>query len=144
MTGEIVVDASLALKWVLEAPYSAEANELLENWGEQRNKLLAPALFLYEVVNALAKRIQRQRLTLAQAKERLGCFLESGRFSGKSGLFIRAPSNWQIDFDYPVHTTRTISPWRSSNDVNSGPPTNGCGIPSSVNFAGCTGSARAR
>ncbi len=78
MSGEIVVDASLALKWVLEEPYTAEANDLLENWGEQRNKLLAPALFLYEVANALTKRIQRQQLTLAQAKERLGFFLESG------------------------------------------------------------------
>jgi predicted nucleic acid-binding protein len=51
MSGEIVVDASLALKWVLEEPYSADANNLLENWGGQRNKhkLLAPALFLYEL-----------------------------------------------------------------------------------------------
>jgi predicted nucleic acid-binding protein len=78
MSGEIVVDASLALKWVLEEPYSTEAHELLENWGGQRNKLLAPALFLYEVANALTKRIQRHQLTLAQAKERLGFFLESG------------------------------------------------------------------
>jgi len=78
MSGEIVVDASLALKWVLEEPYSAEANDLLENWGGQKNKLLAPTLFLYEVANALAKRIQRQQLTLAQGKERLGFFLESG------------------------------------------------------------------
>jgi predicted nucleic acid-binding protein len=78
MSGDIVVDASLALKWVLEEPYSAEANDLLENWGGQRNKLFAPALFLYEVANALTKRIQRHQLTLAQAKERLGFFLESG------------------------------------------------------------------
>ena len=78
MSGEIVVDASLALKWVLEEPYSTEAHELLENWGGQRNKLLAPALFLYEVANALTKRMQRHQLTLAQAKQRLGFFLESG------------------------------------------------------------------
>jgi predicted nucleic acid-binding protein len=78
MSGEIVVDASLALKWVLEEPYSTEAHKLLENWGGQQNKLLAPALFLYEVANALSKRIQRHQLTLAQAKERLGFFLESG------------------------------------------------------------------
>jgi predicted nucleic acid-binding protein len=63
---------------VLEEPYTAEANDLLENWGGQRNKLLAPALFLYEVANVLTKRIQRHQLTLAQAKERLGFFLESG------------------------------------------------------------------
>jgi len=46
--------------------------------GQQRNKLLAPVLFLCEVANALTKRIQRHQLTLARAKERLGFFPESG------------------------------------------------------------------
>lgn len=43
---EVVVDASLALKWVVEEPYSAEARGLLEEWRNQRRKLVAPALFL--------------------------------------------------------------------------------------------------
>jgi predicted nucleic acid-binding protein len=75
---EVVVDASLALKWVVEEPYSTEARRLLEDWGNHRRKLLAPALFLYEVANALAKRMQRRQFTLEQAKERLSFFLESG------------------------------------------------------------------
>ena len=75
---EVVVDASLALKWVVEEPYSIEARSLLTEWGNRRRKLLAPALFLYEVANALAKRIQRHEFTLEQAKERLRFFLESG------------------------------------------------------------------
>ena len=62
MSDEIVVDASLALKWVLDEPYTVEANDLLENWREHRNKLLAPALFLYEIANALTKRIQRKAI----------------------------------------------------------------------------------
>jgi predicted nucleic acid-binding protein len=77
-TAEVVVDASLALKWVVEEPYSNEARSLLTEWGNHRRKLLAPALFLYEVANALAKRIQRHEFTLEQAKERLRFFLESG------------------------------------------------------------------
>lgn len=75
---EVVVDASLALKWVLEEPYTLEANSLLAEWRNHRRRLLAPALFLYEVTNPLAKRIQRHRLTLEQGKERLRFFLESG------------------------------------------------------------------
>jgi predicted nucleic acid-binding protein len=75
---EVVVDASLALKWVVEEPYSNEARSLLTEWGNRRRKLLAPALFLYEVANALAKRIQRHQFTLEQAKVRLLFFLESG------------------------------------------------------------------
>jgi predicted nucleic acid-binding protein len=88
---EVVVDASLALKWVLEEPYSSEAHGLLEYWGGQRRKLLAPALFLYEVTNALAKRIQRQHLTLQQAKERLRFFLENGPLLKQIGaIHVRA------------------------------------------------------
>ena len=75
---EVVVDASLALKWVIEEPYSAEAHALLNRWRENRRALLAPALFLYEVTNALAKRMQRRQLTLEQSRERLQFFLESG------------------------------------------------------------------
>jgi predicted nucleic acid-binding protein len=73
-----VVDASLALKWVVEEPYSGEARSILAEWRNRRRKLLAPALFLYEVANALAKRMQRHEFTLEQAKERLRFFLESG------------------------------------------------------------------
>jgi predicted nucleic acid-binding protein len=75
---EVVVDASLALKWVVEEPYSVEAHALLSRWRESRRRVLAPALFLYEVTNALAKRMQRRQLTLEQSKERLRFFLESG------------------------------------------------------------------
>jgi predicted nucleic acid-binding protein len=71
---EVVVDASLAVKWVVDEPYSSEARALLDRWGDDGRRLLAPALFLYEVTNVLAKRIQRRQLTLEQAKERLRFF----------------------------------------------------------------------
>jgi hypothetical protein len=32
MSDEIVVDASLVLKWVLDEPDNVEANDLLETW----------------------------------------------------------------------------------------------------------------
>jgi predicted nucleic acid-binding protein len=76
--GEVVVDASLALKWVVGEPHSREARALLDHWRDDGRRLLAPALFLYEITNALAKRIQRRQLTLEQAKERLRFFQESG------------------------------------------------------------------
>jgi predicted nucleic acid-binding protein len=75
---EVVVDASLAVKWVVDEPYSSEARALLDRWGDDGRRLLAPALFLYEVTNVLAKRIQRRQLTLEQAKERLRFFQENG------------------------------------------------------------------
>lgn len=85
-SAEVVVDASLALKWVVEEPYSAEAHALLNRWRESRRALLAPALFLYEITNALAKRMQRHQLTLEQSKDRLRFFLESGPLLKQIGV----------------------------------------------------------
>jgi predicted nucleic acid-binding protein len=55
-TGELVVDASLALKWVVEEPYSAPAKALLQECRVNHRRLIAPALLLYEATNAIAKR----------------------------------------------------------------------------------------
>jgi predicted nucleic acid-binding protein len=75
---EVVVDASLALKWVEEEPYSIEAWALLQDWRYRRLRMLAPALFAYEATNAIAKRVKRRQLTLEVAKERLAALLENG------------------------------------------------------------------
>ncbi len=88
---EVVVDASLALKWVEREPYSDEASELLENWHKQRRRLTAPALFAYEATNALAKRVKRRQLTVEDAKERLALLLEKGpalEISRRSSLHV--------------------------------------------------------
>ena len=77
-TDEVVVDASLAFKWVEREPYSEEASTLLEDWQKQRRPLTAPALFAYEATNALAKRVKRGQLTLEVAKEPLASLLENG------------------------------------------------------------------
>lgn len=61
----IVVDASVALKWVLDEPGKEAADALLDE------ELIAPALWLLEAANALWKRARRGEITAAQAKERL-------------------------------------------------------------------------
>jgi len=61
----IVVDASIALKWVLDEQGSAAAEELLEE------DLAAPSLWLLEAANALWRRTVRGELTAAEATERL-------------------------------------------------------------------------
>lgn len=61
----IVVDASIALKWVLEEWGSDKAEELLER------DLAAPSLWLLEAGNALWRRTVRGELTASEAGERL-------------------------------------------------------------------------
>jgi predicted nucleic acid-binding protein len=61
----IVVDASVALKWVLDEPGNEAADALLDD------ELVAPALWLVEAANALWRLTRRGDLTPDEAKERL-------------------------------------------------------------------------
>jgi len=60
----IVVDASVAIKWYLPEPHSADADRLLSG-GYQ---LLAPDLLFPEVGNILWKRVMRSELTVHKAQ----------------------------------------------------------------------------
>lgn len=112
---ELVVDASLALKWVVEEPYSAEAKALLEHWRSHRKRLIAPALFLYEVTNVIAKRIQRGQLTLEQGREKLQFFLEAGPTLRQLGnLHLRALAlmkQFRMTAAYDAHYL-ALAEWR--------------------------------
>ncbi len=55
-SGAIVLDASVILKWVLDAeaePGHVAAHRLLERWQQGELNLLVPSLWLYEVGNVL-------------------------------------------------------------------------------------------
>lgn len=61
----LVIDASVALKWVLAEPGQAAADALLDE------DLIAPSLWLLEAANALWRRNLRGELSVAEARERL-------------------------------------------------------------------------
>jgi len=61
----LVVDASVALKWVLDEPGGDAADRLLDD------DLIAPSLWLVEAANALWRRAQRGELSAVQATARL-------------------------------------------------------------------------
>jgi predicted nucleic acid-binding protein len=61
----VVIDASVALKWVLDEPGKQAADALLDQ------ELIAPALWLLEAANVLWKRAQRGEISAEGAAERL-------------------------------------------------------------------------
>ena len=67
----LVIDASVALKWVLDEPGGAEAEALLD---EAR---IAPGLWLIEAANALWKRAGRGEISPDEAAERLQALLNA-------------------------------------------------------------------
>jgi predicted nucleic acid-binding protein len=57
-----VIDASIAVKWVVEEDRTAEALAL-----RQRSKLIAPQLLVAECANILWKKVQREELLKKEA-----------------------------------------------------------------------------
>jgi len=71
MSDVVVVDASLALKWVLAEPDSSAAVKLLNEWTDEGKSAIAPALFTYEVTNTLYRQVVAGKLTYEEAKQGL-------------------------------------------------------------------------
>ncbi|HMV48778.1 MAG TPA: type II toxin-antitoxin system VapC family toxin [Blastocatellia bacterium] len=60
----IVIDASVALKWyLLDEDHTAEADALAIGFFNGKSRLLAPALFDYEVTNTLKVAVVRNRIS---------------------------------------------------------------------------------
>jgi predicted nucleic acid-binding protein len=69
VSGAVVVDASLAVKWVLAESYTFEARSLLVDWERQSVLRLVPALFASEIAAPLLRRCQQGVLSLALAEQ---------------------------------------------------------------------------
>lgn len=67
MNGVVVVDASLAVKWLVDEEGSDEAHAALEAWVAQDVTRIAPYLMPFEVANALHRRVARGELSIANS-----------------------------------------------------------------------------
>lgn len=71
MSDVVVVDANLALKWVLIEPDSIRSMMLLDKWTNEEKGIIAPALFSYEVTNILYRQVVMNKLTYDEASRGL-------------------------------------------------------------------------
>ncbi len=78
MTDIVVVDASLALKWVLSEADSNTAITLLQRWNTDNTEIIAPALFTYEATNILYRQVVTNKLSYEEAKKLLTKLLSIG------------------------------------------------------------------
>ena len=78
MTDHVVVDASLAFKWLVKEIHTAEANDLGRLWNRRGIRIAAPYLMPVEVTNALHQRVTRGELTLDAATQRVANLMSSG------------------------------------------------------------------
>ncbi len=61
----VVVDASIALKWVLLEKDSNVSMSLLDKWTRERKRIIAPALFVYEITNIIYREVTQQLIRSA-------------------------------------------------------------------------------
>lgn len=67
MSEFVVVDASVALKWLIEEENSDKATALTRLWDDEGTQPVAPALMPFEVANALHRRVVRGDLMIEVA-----------------------------------------------------------------------------
>jgi predicted nucleic acid-binding protein len=68
MKDTVVVDTSIAIKWVLYESDSPTAQALLAEWIDKGMEILAPALLAYEITNSLYQKVRRGEITLESAR----------------------------------------------------------------------------
>ena len=77
MSGFVVVDASLALKWLVREVHTDKALAILRVWQDEEVILAAPHLLPFEVSNALHKRVTRGELSVQGASDLIGNLIAS-------------------------------------------------------------------
>jgi predicted nucleic acid-binding protein len=75
LTDAVVVDASVALKWLLDEDFTEEALRLRDRWVRDETPVLGPALLPFEMANGLYKRVRKQDLDVQDAITELAEFL---------------------------------------------------------------------
>ena len=91
MSGSVVVDASLAVKWLIEEDDSDKAHAILQSWVAQDITRIAPYLMPFEVANVLHRRVLRGELSVGDSTRIIARLLESRlEFHQPPGLHVRA------------------------------------------------------
>ena len=78
MNGIVVVDASLAFKWLVREDNSDQAQAISRSWANDGVQAAAPHLLPVEVANALHRRVLLGELTVEDAVRLLQHLLASG------------------------------------------------------------------
>ncbi len=109
MSDVVVVDASLALKWVLAEADSGAAITLLNSWTDKGIKVIAPALFTYEVTNTLHRQSVVGKITYEEAKQGLtdlfatGILLKFSQYKDVSNQALEFAHRFNLPTTYDAH-----------------------------------------
>jgi len=95
----IVVDASVAVKWVIPEELSDQAESL----RGRADRLLAPDLLLPEAANALWKKLLRREITTSEAAQAIDLLMQSGLDLRPSGPLLGRALTLAQRLRHPVY-----------------------------------------
>jgi predicted nucleic acid-binding protein len=98
----VVVDASLATKWLVNEEGTGKAAHILEQWADKEMIITAPPLLPIEVTNALYKRVRRAELTLSDAVMLLQQLLDLGIVLERTEKLHRSALEWARHLGLPA------------------------------------------
>jgi len=70
----VCIDASLAIKLLVQESYSAQVASLWQSWTENGTERIAPAFFPVEVASAIRRKCVRKQLTEEETEEAFDIF----------------------------------------------------------------------
>jgi len=109
MSDIVVVDASLAVKWVISEPDSDAAVALLNEWASAGKEVIAPALFTYEATNVIYRRVVQKLLTYEEAVQLLtdlfaiDISFDSSDYEGMGSEAIALAHRFHLPAVYDAH-----------------------------------------
>ena len=123
MTEFVVVDASLAVKWLVDEDDSDKAHAVLESWVTHDVTRIAPYLMPFEVANVLHRRVLRGELSVSNGARMMTRLLGSRlELHQSTGLHVRA-LELASQLSQGGSMTPTTWRWQRSLAANCGPPT---------------------
>ena len=86
----VVVDASVAVRWVIEEEGTEEALRLWDRWQESAEQVIAPPIFNSEVTNALYQGVRKGYLSRPDAIDGVHLLTSAVTIGEPTTLYTRA------------------------------------------------------
>ncbi len=91
VNGSVVVDASVAVKWLVREEHTDKALAILRAWNDEEVTPAAPHLLPFEVANALHRKVLRGELSVGDTARMISQLFSSGlELHQTAGLHVRA------------------------------------------------------